>query len=208
MPIARRIETTAAALAVLLLLMLAVPAGSRAESAGRAYTRDLDEIELQLRFGIELGPAELEQDVAFTERLCLTAQAAEAAAETPAARIDWQGLKRVVLHNDLGLTKEIAGTLHGVDRRLERLGKHFAVAWHRSPAKLPVLHHGVGQVRGGILHLEAALSTYRHGFARFLRHDCAGGEAAVESGRGPIRRGLVRVEAGMGLLWLLAEPGA
>lgn len=195
-----------ATIVLLLLVLLAVPVGARADSAARVYSRNLDEIELHLRFGIELGPAELEGDVAFTERLCLTAQAAEAAAETPAARVDWQGLERVVRHNDLGLTTEIAGTLDGAGRRLERLGKRFAVVWHRSPARIPVLHHGVAEVRGGILRLEVALDDYRRGFGRFLRHDCAGGEAAIAGSTRPIHRGLVRVETGMGLLWLLAEP--
>ncbi|HEY5332380.1 MAG TPA: hypothetical protein VIJ21_02450, partial [Solirubrobacterales bacterium] len=157
-------------------------------------------------FGIELGPAELEGNVGFTADLCLAAQTAEAAKETPAAAVDWQGLDYVVRRHDLGLTKTIEATLHGADRRVEALGKQFAGPLHGSPAEARILHRGVAEVRGGVLRLLVGLDAYRSGFHHFLRHDCEGGEAAIKSGAPPIRRGLVRIASGMGLLLLLAEP--
>ncbi len=195
-----------AALALLVTFALVLAAPASATSTAAAYHRGLDQIDLQLRFAIELGPAELEGDVAFSERLCLTALAAEAAGETPSARIDRQGLEYVVRRHDLRLTKTIEGTLQGADRRVASLGDRFAMSRPVSPSRTHSLHRGVGEVRAGIAHLLDGLDRYRQGFHRLPRLDCAGAEADIESAVGPIRRGLVRVETGMGLLWLPAEP--
>lgn len=193
-----------AAVVVALLVVLASPAGAASPAAG--YRRALEEIELQLRFGIELGPAELEQDVAFSERLCLTAQNAEAAGETPSARVDRQGLEYVVRRHDLPLTRMIEATLQGADRRVASLGDRFGTTWRSMPPRPAILDRGVSEVRAGILRLLVGLDRYRQGFQRLLRLDCDGAEGTIEDAERPIRRGLVRVESGMGLLWLLAEP--
>ncbi len=169
-----------AAITLVAAITLALSSQASAATPATSYGRSLDEIELRLRFGIELGPAELEQDIAFTENLCLDARTAEAADETPAAEVDRHGLRYLVRHDDLGLTWMIGATLNGAERRVARLDRRFADTWRASPGKARVLRSGVGEVRGG--------------------------EAAVTAASRPIRRGLVRVDSGMGLLWLLAEP--
>jgi len=192
--------------AAMLLLMLALAASARADSPATAYGQRLEEVELRLRFAIELAPAELNQDIAFTETLCATAESAEAAGEAPAARVDWQGLAQTVRRNDLGLARTIDSTLRAADRRVEGLGKAPAGSRGEQPAIARSLRGGVGDVRAGILHLQVGVQELRAGFGRFLRRDCQGAEAAIAAAARPIGRGLVRVDSGMGLLWLLDEP--
>jgi hypothetical protein len=193
-------------LCLTLLLSLACPGISAAGSPPSSYARRLDEIELRLRFGIELGPAELDQDIGFSERLCLAAQTAEDAAETPAAETDWRGLNHIVRRDDLRLTRSIEATLHGADRRVRDLGERFTKVWRGKMVVVKRLHNGAGEVRGGILRLLTAMDTFRIGFGQLLAHNCHRAEVVIAEASGPIARGLVRINSGMGLLWLLAEP--
>lgn len=193
-------------LGLTLVVSLAYPGIAAAESPSSSYARRLDEIELRLRFGIELGPAELNQDIGFSERLCRAAQLAEGAAETPTAEVDWRGLSHIVRHDDLRLTRSIEATLQSADRRVRGLGERFTEVWRGQMVVVRRLHNGVGEVRGGVLRLLTAMDTFRTGFGRFLAHDCHGAEVIIAEAWGPIARGLVRIDSGMGLLWLLAEP--
>ena len=201
-------RTVIATTALLAILVLSICSQASAASAGSTYRRDLTEVELQLRYGIELGPAELEGNIAFSANLCLAAKTAEAAGETPTAEVDWRGLEYVVRRHDLALTTTIAATLHGADRRIAALDRLYSKTWHGSPAAVRDLHRGVASSRSGLLRLQVGLGEFRRGFHRYLRHDCAAAEAAIAGASRPIRRGLVRIDSGMGLLWLLAEPTA
>lgn len=192
--------------AATLLLVLAFAGSAGADSPVTAYGRHLEDVEVRLRFAIELGPAELNQDIAFSERLCEAAQSAEAAAETPAARVDWLGLSQTVRRDDLGLTRTIEATLHGAYRRVGELGTTFGRRWREEPARERRLSDGVGEVRAGVLRLLGALDGFKTGFGRFLRRDCEGAETAITVATRPIGRGLLRIDSGMGLLWLLDEP--
>jgi hypothetical protein len=152
----------------------------------------------------ELGPAELEQDIGFGERLCLAAQTAEAAGETPAAAIDWRGLSHIVRHDAQRLARSIESTLRDADRRTRDLGDRFTGVWRADAATVGQLRDGVGQVRGGILRLLSAMHIFRNGFGRLAAHDCHRAEVVMAEASRPIARGLVRIDSGMGMLWLLA----
>jgi hypothetical protein len=199
-------RTLIATTTLLAVLVLSICTQASAASTGATYRRDLTEVELQLRYGIELGPAELEGNIAFSANLCLAAKTAEAADEAPTAEVDWRGLEYVVHRHDLALTTAIAATLHGADRRIAALDRLYSKAWHGSPAVVRDLHRAVASARSGLLRLQVGLGEFRRGFHRFLHRDCAGAEVAIAGASRPIRRGLVRIDSGMGLLWLLAEP--
>jgi hypothetical protein len=188
------------ALALLALsLVLFVPIASAGEPSRTSFPKALSRVDAGLRFGIEVAPAALIEDLGSSSRACGQALEAELKGDSVSAQTSWLTLTQIIEHGDSPISQTITGAFARSHAGLRGLQTVFSRRWRdqHQLARASELARAVTQTQNGIGLLQSAVKSFEAAFDHWERHDCAGAQQTIDATNRRIPPALGKINLGM-----------